>query len=379
MVNRALLVAFRGLGVALALCLLVAVTGPSKLQVHPRSAPLPNQAGHPTFTQVPSPAAYVYMPGVAEDTVIWGAEKSATSGVPSGTVYTATLRLRHPYVVAHATWPTTQLNDMRISTHWLSWIDYNSASGEWQLVVQNRHGGQQLVIDSSAKEGGRALPAPNLPLSALDGDTLIWSVSVMPPRGSPWTGIRVRVLPHGSTRLLVRAAWPKCWVTWPAIGGKIAAWDREGPCAGGGSNVMVADWRTGRTHALTHDHHSSEPTTNGRLLAYKIGSRFGNGLAVLVNPQTGQRRVVDTTGGAAVPVMTDRILAWYTDDSSTIIAQDLRTNRQYVLARASDTKGYTIAYNLLGQGWQDKVVFIRSVVRDTGGPIRRWVVVARVP
>jgi hypothetical protein len=142
---------------------------------------------------------------------------------------------------------------------------------------------------------------------------------------------------------------------------------------------MVADWRTGRAHALTHDHHASEPTTNGRLLAYKIGSRFGNGQVILVNSHTGQRRLVDATGGAAVPVMTDRVLAWYTDDSSTIIAQDLRTNRQYVLARASDTKGYTTAYNLLGQGWQDKVVFSRSVGRDTGGTIRRWVVVARVP
>ncbi len=101
-------------------------------------------------------------------------------------------------------------------------------------------------------------------------------------------------------------------------------------------------------------------------------------MILLEDLQTGRKRIVDNTGKAAVPVLTDRVLAWMTGD--TIVGLNLRTNRHYVLARdSSATDPSVTAYSLLGQGWQNEVVFVRASVANTGGVVRRWVVIARVP
>lgn len=329
-----------------------------------------------TLIRPPAHDPGIEMPAVFGDTVIWGGENDAWV---QGSIYTASLRLRQPHLVAHTAPGTHQLNMMLISAHWLSWVEYD-ANAQWRLVAQNRQSGQRIVVDSNVQEGGFPLGAPLLTLSALDGETLIWSFSVIPRQGTPWTGIRVQVLPHGPRRLLARETVP-CYVTWPAVSGSIAAWDREGSCVGHNSDVIVANWRTGHSYALTHDHRSSEPTINGDLVAYKgDGLRLGSGTIVLVNLRTGHRRIVDATRQAAVPQLTDRVLAWYS--TYGIAGLDLRTNRRYVLARDSTSatpNGFSFVYNLLGQSWQNEVVFMEVFFRMSGGPESQRIVVAHVP
>lgn len=333
-----------------------------------------------TLVSIPSPDRYIDSPGIFGATVIWGGEHQDRNGHFVGTVYTATTGTRRARVVARAAFSMPQLNHLRISARWLSWIEYNTGSSQWRLMAEDRHHGQPFVVDSSAIKGGSFLTGPYLPLSALDGSTLVWSFSVVPPVGKPWMGVRVRTLPNGPTKVLARETWPGCRVTWPAVGGAVAAWDQEGPCSGRNSDVVVANWRTGRNHFITHDHSSSEPATNGQLVAYKgNGLRMGGGNIVLLNLATGRRQVVDRTGGATAPMLTDSVLAWNSDYDSEIVAEDLHTNRRYVLRGSGPKHGYIISYGQLGQGWHNEVVLVRVRGRADGGGVQQSVVIERIP
>lgn len=325
---------------------------------------------------LPDPSG-TFIPGVYGDTIAWGIGRVDRRGALTALmVYTGSLRTSHyrvaAVIVPH---PILYLNDVRISARWLSWVEYG-ARGEWRVMALDRRGGRPVVVDSSDQEGGTAVQALLLPLTALDGDTLAWSLSVIPPRGRrlPWSGIKVRVLPHGTTHLVARAAYQDCSLTVPSVSGRLVAWEEDGVCAKGRNDVLVADWTTGRIRARTTDHRSSEPATNGRVVAYKGASlRLQDGTIVVQDLRTGRKRVVDDSGAASTVTVTDRLVAWlgFNDD---IEAFDLRTNQHYDV--------FPNANPLLGQGWNDEVIFEQTLLNlppTSDGHFKADLIVAHVP
>ncbi len=323
------------------------------------------------------PDSGIYTLGAYGDTVAWGADPAG--GLVNSVIDTASLRTGQIRVAAHVHPSTPQLNFVRISARWLSWVEYEPPTGDWRLMAQSRAGGQPFEVDSSVAEGGRSLPPPLVPLTSMDGDTLAWSFSVDLGRPKARTGVWVQVLPHGIKHLVANSMAP-CYVIWPAVSGRVVVWDHEGACAAGNSDLMEADWHTGRTRTLSQDHRSSEPETNGRLVAYKAGVRFGPGALALLDLRTGRSRIVDPHGTADRPVLTDRLLAWMTADEQTIIAQDLGSGKQYVLSQNSPN--HTVHYVLnghLGQGWSDEVVLTQLSGTYPAPPDKEDIVTAMVP
>lgn len=335
-----------------------------------------------TYTALHPLGDYIDSPALFGETVAWTDGAAPANGPFSSAVYIASVHAKHPRLVARATIPTPLLGSLRLSARWISWVAYNSESGEWRLVAQSRLSGARVVVDSSQREGGPIIPEGDYPtIGQLDGNELVWSYSVYHRSGNAYTAVRVRTLPDGPGRVLERESWPGCRVTWPAIGGSMATWDREGPCVGRNSDVIVGDWRTGRSHAVTHDHRSSEPAINGRFLAYKSDAlRYGDGSITLVNLRTGARKVVDSSGTALAPVLTTGVLAWYSRGGGNILALALRSRRQYVVAREPPPSSPVgIAYGTRDAGWRNEVVFVKSTFRLTGGRGHSSILVARVP
>lgn len=290
---------------------------------------------------------YMEVPAMYGNTIMWAALTGDMNHPAPERLYTSDIRRFHPRVVVVSK-PGNYLIDAHVSLHWLVWIEQTGA-GDWLLWAQNRHSNARNLIDSSARVG--LPPHPLLfPMISLDGDYLAWSLTTCTlschqrPGHENWSAtIVLQHLPSGLPRSVATVHAP-CSVSWPALSSQFLAWHQEGKCDGHyGSDVVVLDRRANSIRVLTRDHHSSEPTTNGRFIAWKNASdRLHDGMITLVDLQSGSR--ISASGGtercvmgrgvcAAEPVMSGSIVAWSEHSGEIIVARDLKSGRRFVLAR----------------------------------------------
>lgn len=286
---------------------------------------------------------YMEVQAMYGNTLMWAALTGDVNHPAPERLYTSDIRRFHPRLVAVSK-PGNYLIDAHMSLHWLVWIE-QTAAGNWLLWAQNRRSNARNLIDSSAHVG--LPPHPLLfPMISLDGDYLAWSVTTCTlscnerPGHENWSAtIVLQHLPSGLPRSVASVQGP-CSVSWPSLSSRFLAWHQEGKCDGHyGSDVVMLDRRGNSIHVLSRDHHSSEPTTNGRFIAWKNASdRLHDGTITLVDLQSGSR--ISAGGGTERCVVGRGVCAAEPVMSGSIVARDLKSGRRFVLvdehARSTD-------------------------------------------
>ncbi len=260
-----------------------------------------------TAVHLPLPPQTVHGLAVLGDTVAWSSESSG----PFYTLFSASLRTRQARVVARGTAAEPTIGDTLLSPHWLVWLELEPLHLAWRIIALDRRTQQRVTVDGSARERGLPDSRYLAPMLSLDGDTLVYSFSTT-QQGQPHTAIYAQTLPHGPRRLLAESVISTCVLRWPTVSGQTAAWEQVGGCSGGGagSDIVVADLSRGRPYLLTTDHQSSQPVTNGQLVAYKgQASQERAGSIIVVDRRTNQRHVIDGSGNANFPELTDHLVA----------------------------------------------------------------------
>jgi hypothetical protein len=275
-------------------------------------------------------------------------------------------------------------NFVSVSSDWMAWTEGGSVASYWRVYVRSRETGRIRVIDGSNLEG----PNPVLsafPMLSLSGDRVAWSYVVChgscARTGRGWTTrISIENLRTGRSRVVASTSQACLAADWVSLWGNTLAFQEEGTCpTRRGSDIYAADLGSGRVRRLTRDGQSSDPATNGRYVAFKYGgNRFNNGVIELLDLRTGRVRPISLVAGRWAsncfadrghridkctdgngPVISSDIVAWQTAGdmlgrADSLMARDLRTGRQYVLAPGL---GSLVPWRL-GEPWGHQAVWI---------------------
>lgn len=369
------------------------------------AAPLRDTA---QLKHIPMAVAYNGTPALYAGVVAWPATAGDLSHPRPWNLYEATLRHFRPRIVATAPVPYTMVLT-QLSAKWVAWENQDQR-GDWQVWAMERASGRRILIDSSQRDNGRPPHPWMLPLLSLHGDALAWSRVTC---GNPcvagigretWiSSIHLKQLPGGADRTVV-ASKSMCNQYWPSLGSRVLVWHQEGTCDGvTGTDVMILDRHTGRVRSLTHDHRSSEPSTNGAFVAWKEApNRFSNGSIALLNLRTGERTVISTpnpnsmtgcppagkgyrwTVCDATPHVLQGSVVWLAAGAGTVMAFDLKTGTRYVLESDLGKDAGHFVPGSIGQGYEDTAIWqsgrILTKPRSASDrPIQDFIAVERVP
>jgi hypothetical protein len=213
---------------------------------------------------------------------------------PSRRIYRLDLETRQvSEVLSHHFYPDGVLDSYRLGLagDWLVYLEVSGASNgqSWTLAAKNLVSGELLTIDQAA---GDAVGWPG-PEAAADGEWVVWVRKEETPAG-PRSRIHAYNLARREHRLLAgaldtsREAWG-----WPNLHDGRLVVEREGMSAEGPtSSVALIDLRTGAVSTLSGSQPASQPSLDGRYVAWKGGLRYGAGPLVIHDLDTGTTRTV---------------------------------------------------------------------------------------
>jgi hypothetical protein len=228
----------------------------------------------------------------------------------------------------------TYMVDVRVSRGWFSWIELGDNGGyAWWLWAQSRSSGKKFLVDTSRREGPASYSLYGA-YSSLFGNRLAWTFSTCRRAcRSTWkSAVKIVTLPSMAARTIAATSRDGCNYTMPSLSPRLLVWAQEGSCTpAGGSDIAAYRFRDHRRRLLTHDHLSSEPSTNGVYVAWKGKSaRLDRGSIVLRDVRTGQTRTL-ARSESTLPVVSARAVAWNRDDLGIVRALDLRQRRIYTV------------------------------------------------
>lgn len=298
-------------------------------------------------------------------------------------LYLGDIRNWKPRQLLETSLPETQIGLTAMSANWLTWVQF--AGLGWSIYARSLHTGRQYLVDSSQRAGPMAADL-YFPIVSVSGDEVAWSYvscvdSCNGVRPRLTSAVMVRQLPFGRLRT-VRHSYGKCVADWPSLSGNLVVFQMEGHCWGKnrskvGSDVYAKDLASGRIWAVTADHGSSEPVTNGSYIAWKHGrpgsTRWTDGTIMLLDRRTGKRGAVSLRGAgknhpvcwpkdteietcADQPEISNSLLEWTIDNGGTILIRNLHTGGESVFivpihSRHSPTRPLNVSGHRLV--WRD--------------------------
>jgi hypothetical protein len=228
----------------------------------------------------------------------------------------------------------------------------------WAVYAKSLRTGRVYLLDGWRREGAMAADL-YFPIISLWGGRLAWSFVVCFKHcGSAQEDLTAAVLTESlpaGRREIVRRTYGRCAADWPSVWGSLVVYQMEGYCWGRddsrvGSDVIAEDLAAHKTWAVTTNHGSSEPVTNGRYIAWKEAAagatRWKDGAIMLLDRVTGKRGPVSlrTTGRnhpacwprdtrvetcADQPEISSQVLEWTIDNGGAVLAKDLATGNEY--------------------------------------------------
>jgi len=341
---------------------------------------------------------YLGPPAVYQGNVAFEAQETITSD-PQSHLFVSSIATFSPREVYSAA-PGRNIVMVRLSSSWIVWEE-ETQFDDWTINAMDRSSSVVTQVASS-QVVGRAPHPWMFPLLSLSGSTVAWSqarcnapcVTGLRPHDETWTSsIRYRDLPAGRVRVVWSTNAP-CNQYWPTLWNRTLVWHQEGICGHvNGTDIMMVSLPAGGVRVLTHNHRSSEASTNGTFVAWKVApSRFSNGRIMLLNLRSGKlesasiRRPGSQSCGMsrgrpvsyycdAEPVLSQRALSWWADGGASMLALSLVTGKTFAL---QSDKG-NFGPDLLGVGWGHIMAWAASRTGDNLPYPKRYIGFARVP